>query len=932
LIAVALPATTPAQPVASVETVPLPGTLSSLVEAAHLDPDTPRARVMIEVIRQAHAAPPGASPDVDAARARLAAWLGNQSGDGTGDQVPLPLGVPAWRRLAQDAGAAAMDPVRFVLLDRRAALVYVGAMALDADTRAWLAAQPVTLLRLYRELAGEFAAFGRVVRVARNLAVLPGDAAVQAALADVVGEDREAPAAFLVRLLARHAGRLAYFIDTVAHLDPSRRRLALAAGVQDPADRAGRVRALLRLFVEWSPAWRVADRPFTRPLCDAASVVAGVLVTPAGTLAPPTSAPVWDAVFGTSRAPWAEASWQRRTAQARPVDVADLATRVLEGDVRAAHERLGAVLFVQQAASGQTGWPPAVAARVGRAFLEQRALVVTLDRLGVRDPVAFGVVLDVAEGLPETGRAPQARLMAFQAALGLLDRAQRNGAMSPSDARVRLLELAQGFAPDRAAPEGWLGTSWLPSLAGAGADEAVEDRLLARVAGVADTGAGIGTNSVPLLDGESYRACPEEAEHARLVAVRSRQSGNRLDDVLGYMRAVALVEAAVPDGSAVGACDGAVTAAGSLDAIPWPDVGGVERSAPTRLVADACKGVDRRGGGGASGQRSLAALRSVAAVALADTLAAMVYALHVGEPDGAIDLAPDLARRHQFDLDIAGRAGQARGPWALPDEARGGGAAWHVRGSLLVLEHALAGNSLRRLGGSGMPGPPTLPSDEQRTLSLSLALMTPYGLDDAARDQLLRWAAAGSTAVSNGRGNEAALLELADTLGWTGLRRATLAWAASNEPEAVPGLFTAAEEVALGAGGGLASLPDIDRWGAASLPADGRTRLVWPPAEWEKVTGRSPAGLLTSRFVDLTLRAAEALSDAGLPARLLPGVLAAAVSDLIEEARLGHLDDVLALTAWVRRVPAERFDDYAAALVASGALLPVESGAGGSGR
>ena len=196
-----------------------------------------------------------------------------------------------------------------------------------------------------------------------------------------------------------------------------------------------------------------------------------------------------------------------------------------------------------------------------------------------------------------------------------------------------------------------------------------------------------------------------------------------------------------------------------------------------------------------------------------------------------------------------------------------------------------------------------------------------------ARDRLVAVTAAGCAGVEAGRGDPAVLDALAARLGWSGARRSVLAWAARHEAAAVPGLFSAAECHALGTAGPPA--PELDAWGAASLPDDGRLRLVWPGPDWEEVTGRSPGGLLATRFVDLTLRAAAAVAEAGLPARLVPGVLAAAVQDLISEARMAHADDFPALLAHVRRVPPERWADYLAALSANGPLVPVEAGSGG---
>lgn len=929
LVSALLPGGALAQGQAEPESTTLPGSLASLVAATALDPDTPRARVLLDVIRQAHAAPPGSSPEVDAARLRLDAWLAATTQASPGETVPLPFAATVWRRLALEGGAATGDPAQFILGDRRAALVYTGAMALDAGTRAWLATQPDVLRRLYQDHAGPFAAFGRTLRVVDGALALPGSPESQRLIEALVGERRGEPAAFTLRALGRDHGRLAYFLDTVAHLDAPRQRLALAEDVADREERENRVRALLRLCLEWAPAWRVAERPFTRPLTDPATVLGELLVTPRGQLVPPGSTAAWDAAFGSGAVPGASATWSRKAAAAPAPDITWLTAHILSGDVRAARERLGAVLFAQRTFGDRPDTPPAVLAVVGRGFIAQRSLVLTLHRLGVRDAGTYAAALDVAARLPGDGGAPRARLALFQAALALLDRAHHTGGLGAGAAAAQLSALLGTFRTARDTADRWLATEWLPALSGAPTADAVEAPLLARLAGAEPEAAEAANGTAPATytwEGAHYHVSPERATQVRLASVRARQAGNRLDAVLAFVGAAGDLVVTGSRDALLAGCRAALAHAEALDAIPWPDIESAALVRPESVAREACERAERVRGGAAGpreAERMLEPLRTLSAVALADVLTAVVYAPHAGDPDGAIDLAPDLARRHLYDLDVSGRPGQPRGPWSLPEEARAPGTGWHVRGSLLLLEHALASHVLRRLAGAGMPPPPTLPGDEQRTLTLTVALMSPHVLGDAARDHLVAATSAGCAAVDAGRNDPDTLLALADRLGWAGTRREVLAWAARHEPEAVPGLFSAAECYALGVRAG-SPVPNLDAWGAASLPDDGQLRLAWPSWGWEEVTGRSPGGLLTTRFVDLTLRAAAALAEAGLPARLLPSVLAAAVSDLIDEARLGHVDDFPALSAHVRRLSPERLADYLAALGAGGPLVPLE--------
>ena len=87
-----------------------------------------------------------------------------------------------------------------------------------------------------------------------------------------VGAEPSRPSAFVQRLVRDRSGRLAWFYESVAHLDPARQRLALAAA--EPAGaRVERARDLLQIFETCSPEWQIADRPFTRPNVDPSLVL-----------------------------------------------------------------------------------------------------------------------------------------------------------------------------------------------------------------------------------------------------------------------------------------------------------------------------------------------------------------------------------------------------------------------------------------------------------------------------------------------------------------------------------------------------------------------------------------------------------------------------------------------------------------------------------
>src|SRR5215213_3081346 len=131
--------------------------------------------------------------------------------------------------------------------------------------------------------AAAFSVVARSFRVRDGRTIPPGgDAALPlwTRLALPVSD----PAAFLMRLVSADAGRLAYFYDTIAQLDPARQRFAL--GLSEPADADMAIgEAIYRLCAGSDPSWSIVDRPFARMTVDVAFVLQQVRLTPDGRLA-----------------------------------------------------------------------------------------------------------------------------------------------------------------------------------------------------------------------------------------------------------------------------------------------------------------------------------------------------------------------------------------------------------------------------------------------------------------------------------------------------------------------------------------------------------------------------------------------------------------------------------------------------------------------
>ena len=202
------------------------------------------------------------------------------------------------------------------------------------------------------------------------------------------------------------------------------------------------------------------------------------------------------------------------------------------------------------------------------------------------------------------------------------------------------------------------------------------------------------------------------AEFTRLKKVRERQRGASLDAALETLAHVATTMTSAKGGR---------TASGAL----------ANQS-----------GVARTDGGGPAVNISKDATAR-AEQAFADALTSILYAAHLGDPDGAALEGGNVALRH--DLGLASDVPRHPiGTWRLPSEQFGARDGWRIVGSLIGLEAALGRLSLRRLDSSEMPGEPRLSSNERETLMLTVALLRPIDMTDAARDEIAqRWRAGG---------------------------------------------------------------------------------------------------------------------------------------------------------------------------------------------
>ena len=306
---------------------------------------------------------------------------------------------------------------------------------------------------------------------------------------------------------------------------------------------------------------------------------------------------------------------------------------------------------------------------------------------------------------------------------------------------------------------------------------------------------------------------------------------------------------------------------------------------------------------------------------VAEALLVLIYSPALGDPEGPALLGGDIAQRHAFGVE--GAAGLRRDllAWSLPREQVGDGSPWHIEGSLLGLDIALARLALRRLSDDDMPVAPTINLNDQLTLAKTARVLNPNDLRDADRDRIVEAIGRGRQRVAAAGANHAAVLALADEAGLSAAVRQTLPWTLIRTPELVPALFGLRDFMWLG----RPDLPveTLQHWGVYTEALHNRLKTAMPgPSQWENVSGRADGGLIATQLPDLTLRMAEETVRLKLPAQLIPGLLTFATQDFWHDVESRFPDDWPAMARQALALSPSRVEDYVAALAGDGPLRP----------
>ncbi len=927
------------------EDVPVPGGTAAFARALGIDPAPDRGRFLAEISRLIYDNPEGHKPAVDAflqslrqkpARGKVPTVTLDPK---LSELVPVPLTADVWsdaifhRRVARD------ELVTAIVADRTATLICHGLTALDDDTLAYLGEHSAILARIAERAAPAFAAFSSALHIEQNRVVPPGgDAAVplweSVAIEKVTRVDR-----FVAQLFELDEGRLAYLYDTIGQVDAPHRAFALGLWMPNGQARVDRFKALATAGIDAFRDWHLRTQPFGRAAYDLGMVLARLQVDEGGLAAAPGSRGLWSRVFaGTDVLD--DGAKQMRGAEDDPIDAAWLTETLGAADVRLRGDRLDQVAFGQRVFAD--AWKHAEAAKSSegarsaevrgdvlaalRALPRFRTLLFTLERIGVTSPIVYAAAVRHASRLsPLDGRRGFVAQAELQGSIALVARMARARTLTAARAQTLIEHLVVLPTDDGRYGSGAL-AAWLRDdvIAALPAGDDLESTVIAAMSGPA-SGEG-GKAARVTWEGQQYRLDLGAAERQRLQRVREKQQTPPLDVALDVAAAGAALAGQKLSLDEIESVTVRLRrhAAGMSQRTRQEDEedapAGVTPPPPMRDTLQ--KSIDElvKAGAGKDLKRASRAgepLLELSNDMLAQTLLSLVYAAYVGDPDGTILLAGDVSHRHDFGFSIKDADHRQRTTWAVPHADVSPNAPWHVGGSLLGLDVALAPLALRRLNYERVLEAPRLTSNERDVFAASVSLMDPFALRDADRDAIAGAIARGRERV---RGLSVSTLELlADEIGMERARRRALRWTIAHEPDRAIAMFRLAELLALGGG----RPGDFDAWGMVTTTAGGCScsRLT-PSAPFALLAGRPQLGLTASSVADVNLHIATMLQEMRLPAALAPSVLAGAMQDFIDEVRPTDDADWMTMARTALTLSRERVEDYVAAATAGGPLMP----------
>ena len=877
------------------EDVPVPGGTAALAKALEIDPVPDRARFAAELARIIYDDTKQRRMYAPSRFRQLGAYLqtidrqdsaGKRGSvvrvDAQLERVPVPLPSVVWSEVLRRP----IDPEHLfaiVMSDAAAAFLVHGLAALDDETLQFFVDHPAAVRQLYERGAPAFATFAAHLQVRASRVVVPGGDQAVPLWEALVGEKAGRPAPFMFQLFTRDEGRLAYLYDTIGSLDPARASFALGLWIADARAKVDRFRALGSAVTAMGHDLWTEQSPFKRAPYDLVSMLLRAQPQLTGAPAAPAWRVFWTRAFVSSAASDDLATLRATPPDRESIDAAWLVETLLQGNASSRSERLDQFAFGQRglALTGPSDLPDALF--VLRTLPRYRMLMLTLERIGVRQPALYAALTRLAERISalETTRA-RAALANVQGAIALVERLARVRSIDASTAERLLEALALvPFKEERGFLGGlvpWLQFELRPALR---TDRPFEEILLETLAGSADEA----SFALVSWEGQQYRLDNPATERQRLRRAGAREAGHSID------LAVALF------GLAQRLATDAAVAKQIQSTL-------VELNQAAALSSDS--------------RHALESLLSVVDMVVGHALLALNYEANLNLARGTPRAAAAVAGRHDFGFEISNNDARVRTAWAMPKRIVKPGVPWHFAGAALGLDVAAPLLALRRIDTAPPPRSPVMDGTDEGTFAMSVALMDPRAMRHDDLDAI-------AGAIARGRHRVEALAEgdgdlnaVAREIAMDGWRVRGLGWSLRHEPERAPSWFSMTELLYLGGGRGT----DLHVWGMSAVDVTGCicARLT-EPGLWTALVGRPETRMLFATLADLNLQVAVALSEMRLPAALTKPVLEFAVRDFVDRAPSLHLDDWLTRVRAAQNLSYEQIEDYVSAVVVGGPLV-----------
>jgi hypothetical protein len=634
-------------------------------------------------------------------------------------------------------------------------------------------------------------------------------------------------------------------------------RLALAFGAVPVEAQLEEARAFYGAFRAADSNWRLEEHPFLRGTTDP-WIVSSQIAIAGGAVAPPAAQWFWETLFDRS-------DIERRAAvaikhePASNVTLAWLAQKISGATAKERRDRYEMVRFAQGVFTNLEGDRAVDALVALGGYRRYRAVLLTIDRMDLTTPRVFARAVEAAQRIDGdlSGRDERFAVIGFQSALAIIERARLTRAIDVATAERLILSLSEAVDPADAKPR--------------------DARLFTTITQWMLT--TLLDALPPLVQPDEWTTAKTAYESRLLQALAGPPSDPRAPTL-------------------------------KWEGLDYRvDLFSAEHARIKRIREQIeSPGLD-------------AALAAADTEKIANALLALIYAPALGDPEGPALLGGDIAQRHNFGL--VGPAGMRRDfmAWALPREQVGDGTPWHVEGSILGLDIALARLSLRRIADNDMPVAPTINLNDQLTFARTVMTLNPRALTDGDRDRLVAAIARGRQRVAAAGANLAAIQALAAEARLPAFVRQTLPWTITRMPDAGSSLFGLRDFMWLGT-------PDVpraalDQWGIYSETLANRLKTEMPPpAPWDSFGGRADSGLVATQTPDLVLRLAEETARMKLPAQVIPGLLTFAAMDFWHDVDSRFPDDWPAMTRQALALSSSRVEDYVAALAGNGPLRP----------